>query len=390
MKIASRITHGILVVIAGLVATGARAQAVDPAPKPGKNTVVWKNPQERGVEGRGWSEGLARYYDRLPAKAQAKVNKSVWDFSRESSGMSVDFTTDSPEIRIRYKLLSDKLTHGWGDFSNQQGSGFDLYARAVPGALGPASWRWMGANKPMSVAGEDSLVAGMSPGKKRFRLYLPVYNGVESVEIGVRAGAFFEQETPRKTLPVVFYGTSIMQGGAASRPGLSMSAIIGRKLDVPIVNLGFCGCGRMEPEVAGLIAEIPAAAYVVDCVPNMDASSVKARTGPLVRILRAAHPETPILLVNYHDLPMPAEFASGAVARHKALQASLKNEYDKLAAAGVKNLHYLPGDALIGDDGEGTGDGVHPNALGHFRYAEAYIKALKPILAGSATAGKTE
>lgn len=365
--------------IAAFVAARATAQDLSEA-KAASTTggIVWKKPDDRGVEGRGWTTGLARFYDRLPAKAEGRVPPHVWAFSRESAGMSVDFITDSPEIRVRYRVTSAQLDHGWGDFSNRTGSGVDLYARTEGDSTG---WHWIAANKPLKPAVDETLVRGLAPGKKHFRLYLPSYNGVESLEIGVRSGAFFQEPEARKTLPVVFYGTSIMQGGAASRPGLAMTSIIGRRLDTPVVNLGFCGAGRMEPEVGALIAEISAAAYVIDCVPNMNAGEVRSRTAPLVRQLRTAHPATPILLTNHHDLPTPAAFTPASVAEHRGKQAALREVYDELVREGVPGVHYLPGDTLIGDDGEGTGDGVHPNDLGHMRYAEAYVKALRPLIA---------
>ena len=353
--------------------TATPAKKVEPV-------LAWHNPTNWGVEGRGWTEGLARYYDRLPARAEKTVPRSVWGLSRESAGMSVRFETDAPWIYVRYRLTSSNLTHGWGDVANMNASGVDLYAQAPDPVTGKQVWYWVGGNKPATNNATDRLVNGLAPGKRQYVLNLPVYNGVESIEIGVPPSATFVGVPPRTDLPIVFYGTSIMQGGVASRPGLAISAFVGRRLDRPTINLGFCGSGKMDAPVVDLLAEIKAAAYVIDCAPNMWADTITERTEPLVRRLRQAHPETPILLVEHHDYPSPESLLPGENKNIRERNVALRAAYDRLVKAGVKQLFYLPGRKLIGDDSEGTGDGVHPNALGTFRYVEAYTAALKDIL----------
>jgi hypothetical protein len=108
-------------------------------------------------------------------------------------------------------------------------------------------------------------------------LYLPLYNGVVDVAIGVPEAAVLAAAPVRRELPVVFYGTSITQGGCASRTGTCHVAFLGRWLDRPVINLGFSGNGRMEPEVAELLSEIEAAAYIIDCLPNMNGDLVSER-----------------------------------------------------------------------------------------------------------------
>ncbi len=349
-----------------------------------ENNIAWWDVSNWGVEGRGWTNGLLHFYDRLPAEAEKTVPPAVWQLSRESAGMSARFITDARSIRVRYSLSSKDLNHGWGDMPNMSASGVDLYAKVQDPATGLMRWRWVGGNKPTTQTGEYCLAADLVAGKRLYVLNLPLNNGVDKLEIGVPAGSAFEPVLPRKSLPIVFYGTSIMQGGIASRPGLSIPAIIGRYFDCPILNYGFCGSARMEKEVVDLIAEHDAAAYVIDCEPNMTATDVSQRTEPLIQRLRKDHPVTPILLVEDHDLPSPELFEKGNSSIN-AKQAALRVVYEKLTAAGDKHLHYLPGRDLIGTDSEGTGDGVHPNALGMFRYGEAYKTALLEILGKPST-----
>ena len=122
-------------------------------------------------------------------------------------------------------------------------------------------------------------LAGLAYGQNHFARLMPV-NG----PVGNRK-------------PLVFYGTSITQGGCASRPGMVHTAILGRWLDRPVINLGFSGNGTMDPEMADLMAELDPALYILDCLPNINAAQVAKRVVPFVRTLRKARPETPILLV---------------------------------------------------------------------------------------------
>lgn len=385
----NKLTSLALVALAAFV-TMANAQTGTPAQTNANQTatpakkvepvLAWHNPTNWGVEGRGWTEGLARYYDRLPARAEKTVPRSVWGLSRESAGMSVRFETDAPYIYVRYRLTSTNLTHGWEDCANMTCSGVDLYAQAPDPTTGKQLWSWVGGNKPKANIATERLVNGLAPGKRQYVLNLPVYNGVESFEIGVPPNATFAGVPPRTALPIVFYGTSIMQGGVASRPGLAITAFVGRRMDRPTVNLGFCGSGKMEASVVDLLAEIKAAAYVIDCVPNMWADTITERTEPLVRRLREAHPDTPILLVEHHEYPSPESLLPRETSNIRERNVALRAAYDRLVKAGVKHLFYLPGRDLIGNDSEGTGDGVHPNALGTFRCVEAYTAALKNIL----------
>ena len=136
----------------------------------------------------------------------------------------------------------------------------------------------------------------------------------------------------------------------------------------------------MDPTVVDLLAELDPAVYCIDCLPNMDPAAVRERTAPLVQRLRAARPQTPILLVedrvftNAPFLPERQQF-------HRENHRALREQFDALTAAGVQQLYYLPGDDLLGSDGEGATDGSHPNDLGFMRNAQAYEQVLRPLLA---------
>ena len=356
---------------------GLKTEAGEPRPsrKPGKpepDATAWHDVQGWGLEGRGWSQA-ERFFDRLPAKAKGKVRDAVWDLSRHSAGMCARFETDATAIRARYTLTSSGLAMPHMPATGV--SGLDLYAQDSAGR-----WRWLAAARPdHGPKLEVGLIDGIEPGRRAYMLYLPLYNGVESLEIGVPARAYFKPLPPRSQRPIVFYGTSITHGGCASRPGMAYPAILGRRLDRPTVNLGFSGNGTMDPEVGALLAELDAAVYVIDCLPNMSAAMVAERTEPLVRQLRTARPKVPIVLVEdrtYANAPL----VPGHRQRHAASRAALRTAYDRLQAAGVKGLLYVEGEGLLGTDGEATVDASHPTDLGMLRMADALEPILRPLL----------
>lgn len=337
--------------------------------------VAWHDVREWGVEGRAWGdEERARYFDRFPASAEATLRKKVWDLSRTPTGMLVLFETDASEIWIRYEVQSEDL--GFPHFPASGVSGLDLYARDESGA-----WRWVQATKPRGRVTEMKWVDGLAPGKREYAVYLPLRNPLENLEIGVLEGESFQGLAPRLAGPIVFYGTSINHGVAASRPGMVHTAILGRWFDRPVVNLGFGGNGRMETEVGVFLERLEAAVFVIDCLPNMGPETVRERCGPLVKQLRRAHPDTPIILVE------DRRYANAWIrpeknAFHDQNQAALKEAYEELRDEGVDGLYYIEGDGLFGSDNEGTVDGSHPTDLGYMRQAEVFKPVLEAALEG--------
>lgn len=361
---------------AGIVVGGyahfALAQPAPPATEPSE--LVWTDARTLTLEGRGWTNAKS-YFDRLPASAEGVVRPEVWNLSRQSAGLAVRFVTDATVISARWRLTSPNLA--LPNMAAIGVSGLDLYVRD-----GQSGWRWAGFGAPRAVTNTATLVSGLSPGPREFLLYLPLYNGVMSLELGVASNATLRPAGtwgPGERKPIVFYGTSITQGASASRPGMCHVAMLGRRFNRPTINLGFSGQGRMEPELAALLAELDPAVFVLDCLPNMDAAGVRERVVPFVKTLRAAHPATPIVLVedrvNANAVLLPQR-----AAHHRANHEALRAAYQQLRREGVRHLHYVKGNELLGRDGEGTVDGSHPNELGFARQAEALGRVLRPLL----------
>jgi hypothetical protein len=354
-----------------LAALHAQPAAPKPAAPPAP-PMEWHDVTKWGVEGRAWPEmERQRWFDRFPSAAEGKVTPTVWSLSRDSAGMMVRFQTDATSISAKYVLRTDRLAMPHMPATGV--SGVDLYARDSEG-----KWRWVNVTKPAAKEVNQSFGSGFTPGLREYAAYLPLYNGVESLEIGVPPGAKFEGLAPR-VKPIVFYGTSITHGACASRPGMVHTALIGRHLEMPVVNLGFSGNGKMDAAVGEFLAKIDAAAYVIDCLPNMGPADVRQKCGPLVKQLRAAHPETPIVLVedrrNTNSWITPARYEF-----HTQNHAALRESYDALKKEGVARLYYIPGDALLGDDAEGATDGSHPNDLGFMRQAAVFEPILREAL----------
>jgi hypothetical protein len=366
--ISARSVLGLWLACVAALAAVNKVSAAETAPsqaaaKPDDQTV-WHDCQDLVIEGKGWTDTKA-FYDRLPAKAEGQVPTSVWGLSHHSAGLCVRFTSDARTIQVRW-TLSPNGSLSMPHMPATGVSGVDLYSQDKAGR-----WFFVGNGRP---SGNTNAATFAPPAGQPCRLYLPLYNGVTAVEIGIPKGCTLTKPDPAaaaRRKPIVIYGTSITQGGCASRPGLAFPAIMGRQLDTPVINLGFSGSGRMEPAMGELLAELDPSVYVLDCLWNMSPALVATRVAPFVNTLRVAHPETPILLAEDCNVQSTSPTEKGSL---------LRKVHAQLTAGGVKNLHFLSNEGMLGDDTEGTVDGCHPNDLGMMRQADVFIKALAPLL----------
>lgn len=359
-----------------VAAKPADISKLDPAMAASRATAAeldWHDVTQWGVEGREWTgQERARYFDRLPLAAEKTVTPAVWKLSRDSAGMMVRFKTDASALHVHVKLAKETLALPHMPATGV--SGVDFYARDDSG-----KWRWVMVTKPSTQEMRVEVIKGLATGLREYAAYLPLYNGVDILEIGVPKGAKFEGLAPRQK-PVVFYGTSITHGACASRPGMVHTGILGRRLDRAVVNLGFSGNGRMDAAVGDYLTQIDASVYVIDCLPNMQPADVAAKCAPLVHQLRSVKATTPIILVE--DRRFTNDWITPAKAKfHDSNHAALKAAFDALIAEGIKNLHYIGGDALYGTDSEGATDASHANDLGFMRQADIFEPVLRKALA---------
>jgi lysophospholipase L1-like esterase len=367
--------------------------------------MQWVEATDLDVEGRGFADA-ASPYDRLPARARGRVPDAVWAQAEYSSGLVVRFATDAACLRVRWRLRFDQRVrpapglagfrrchHQWlvDCAVGTHQSGLDLYRRHAGG------WLWVQSLTPVGFPDAEARVTlppAAAGERVDYLLYLPLFNGVDHVRLAVPPGAALAAAPPRpaaRRRPICLYGTSVLHGATALRPGMAMPAIVGRRLDRPVLNLGFCGSALAELEVAQLLAEIDAAVFVVDPVPNMSAEEVSERIGPFVRTLRAAHPQTPIVLGqgNVFD-PAGRDAAVPAWSHYTAQNRALTQAVDGLVREGMRHVHLLDGVNLFGPDGEGTHDGVHPTELGMQHMAERFVLALRPLLGDEAQVAREQ
>lgn len=309
---------------------------------------------------------------RLPQKYKSTVRESVWNLSQNSAGISIRFRTNSPTIVVRCTVMNDaSLPH----MPATGVKGVDLYA------FNGSDWQYVKTGFPRGKVSEYVLLSDGDGVAREYLLNLPLYDGVESLEIGVKPGSEITKAKERLLLekkPVVYYGTSIAQGGCASRPGLAYTNILSRKLDRPFINLGFSGNGTIETSVGEAMAEVDAALYVIDCNPNTKDDVIYERTIALVQMLKERRPGIPILLVEGF-LNESNFFNPGGNQNIGKKNAELRRAFEWLKKKGVPGLSYLAGGGLIGEDHEATVDGIHPNDIGMMRMADALMPAIKKL-----------
>jgi lysophospholipase L1-like esterase len=354
-----------------LVALAPCLAAAQPGDAESPGDVQWHAVTPAVVEGKGWTDTEGDF-DRFPARAKDDVRKAVWDLSRQSAGLSVRFTSNATRIRVRWTVTLDRLALPHMPATGV--SGLDLYANER------GTWYFVGGARPVeSPTNDAAVITGLTPESREFRLYLPLYNGVSRLEVGVPREASFHFTPPSKARPVVVYGTSITQGCCASRPGMSYTAMLGRRLDVPVINLGFSGNGKAEPEVARLLAELDPAVYVLDSLPNMTPQEVVERMPALIDTIRAARPRTPIVLVE-HLLYPNLRFRQAKAADVANANASLRQIYEARRKAGDKRISLVASTELLGADGDGTVDDSHPTELGFARMVDGLVPYLRHAL----------
>lgn len=339
--------------------------------------IRWVNPFDEGAEvhGQGW-ESISHTFVRLPDEAKSKVREPLWNLSRNSAGLSLVFRSNSPEIDIRYQVKGKN--YGMFHMPPTGVSGVDLFAIDIEGEE-----RWCAPNFPLPF--KDTIeykYQGLTynprnSGSYEYHLYLPLYNSVEWLEIGVAQKAeltFCRRSAER---PIVVYGTSIAQGACASRPGMAWTNIVQRRTGHPVVNLGFSGNGRLEPELFKLLNQIDAAMYIIDCVPNLSLKMpIVERAVNGVKLLRKHH-DCPILLVEHSGNPQ--EGTSVAKNHHRELDAELRKAYRQLVDSGVKDIYYLSHEEFSFTVDEMV-EGVHPNDAGMLHNASAILGKVRSIL----------
>ena len=341
----------------------------------------WHNPVEAAypvVQNQGFVQEIGQSFVRLPDRAHGVVSENVWNLSRNSAGLALHFYSNASQIRVRYTVAGG---YSMPHMPATGVSGVDLYRIDSDGA-----WQFCFGNYTFqdTISYTYQLT---TPNRQHglgfeYRLYLPLYNSVKWLEIGVPEAedATFEWIPASTEKPIVLYGTSIAQGACASRPAMAWGNIVQRSLDYPLINLGFSGNGKLAPEVIEFINEINARLYILDCLPNLTTETeeeIMALVMAAVKQIRAKH-ATPILLIEHDGYGQMYTDANQYAIVERTNRACLK-AYEQLQTEGILELYYLSRKEMD-MPADGWVDGTHPTDLGMQQQAAAVEKKVREIL----------
>lgn len=337
--------------------------------------VVWHDALRGGafaLEGLPFRAGPGAPLRRLPAAPDPLAGIPAAGLAAHTAGACIRFRAASPWIAVRATL----------------GDGCDMNHMPRAGSKGLDLYRGVGAASRHAGTAQpnpddrilERLLCRRGPGDRSVETWqanLPLYGGIEALEIGLAPGFVPKPPPCRRLGRVCFYGSSITQGGCASRPGNAYTTMVCRALDAEQVNLGFSGCARGEPEMAELVASLRGlAAFVLDYDHNSPTPEHLAATHePFFRTVRAAHPDLPILVLSRPDIwpDSPADVS----VRRDIVRATVR----RARARGDRRVAFLDGLRLFGraDRDDCTVDRIHPNDLGFRRMADATLAALRRL-----------
>lgn len=292
-------------------------------------------------------------FRRLPETVAEATSAGVLRLHTNTAGGRIRFQTDSPYVAIHAKMSGiGRMPH----FPLTGTAGFDLYA-----AWEGQTERFMGTfAPPLDLQdGYESILRFGSSQMREITVNMPLYSGVDAVYIGLRENAKILPPKPyANQLPIVYYGSSITQGGCASRAGMSYESIISRRLNVDYVNLGFSGNAKGEQTIADYIAGIPMSLFVYDYDYNAPTvEHLQATHEKMFLTVRKAHPDIPIVMMSRPKIYLTDE----EVKRREIVRTTYQNAVNR----GDANVYLLLGSELMADCGnEGAVDGVHPTDFG--------------------------
>lgn len=360
----------------------ALAAAAFSAAKAEEPEKPWRyvDASELRVINKGWDNTL-RPYTRIPAYLQDSVRPDLWERSQCSSGIGVRFATNSSRVGVRYELLWDTHMLHMADTGLK---GTDLYIFE-----GDSVWRHVNTNRPRVNNREEKIcestyVSNLDTTRmNEFMIYFPLYDGVNKLEVKIDSGASIGTGRPELIDPrvkIIAYGTSILQGGCASRTGMAATNILSRELNCEVVNIGISGEGKMDSCMARAMARIPDAdVFLLDPVPNCTEMMCDTLTYGFVKILRDARPDVPIVMVEGPMYPY-SRYDSFFGRYLPAKNAAFRRNYEKLKAENPYGLYYVDSVELDGAEDDGTVDGIHLTDLGFRHYADKLRPVLEQVL----------
>ena len=315
--------------------------------------------------------GLMPDYRRLPREVAEQTSEGVLMLHANTAGGRIRFRTDSQKI----VLLGQYPNIGSGfNLCRAAQSCFDLYADGeYCGVFGTKDWDMPCTSEPVTYWMERSF-----PDKKMrdILIHFPSYNDVSQVAVGLERDAEVLSAEPYRPLaPIVYYGSSITQGGSASHAGNIYQNIICRDTNVDYVNLGFSGNCKAEPVMADYLAGLDMSVFVYDYDHNAPSLEHLEQTHePLFKTIRAKHPNLPVVMVSVSD----DAIGDTIMARRDVILRT----YNNAKAAGDENVYFVDGRRMYDQFGLAlcTVDGCHPNDIGMWCMAQKIGAVLKGVL----------
>ncbi|MBQ9802797.1 MAG: SGNH/GDSL hydrolase family protein [Clostridia bacterium] len=329
--------------------------------------LVWFDAKQAPFRlyGVSYDEG-AGCYVRMPIAVAQTVSQPVAKLCRHTAGGRVRFRTDSPYIAI-HAVMHNGTPMSHIPLTGQ--SGFDLYHR---NAAGKEIYY-------QTFVPPHGMTEGYSSGHRTdgtycdYTINFPLYDGVKELHIALKKGAHLSAPTPYAIeKPVVYYGSSITQGGCASRPGNAYQAIIGRELDADHINLGFSGNAKGELAMAEYIATLDMSVFVLDYDHNTPSEEHLLATHELFfKTVRAKHPDLPVVFVTAPNTKLRGNMNYFGRGRFFTRRNIIRRTYEHARIAGDDNVYFIDGVQLFGGDNWDacTVDGTHPNDCGFVRMA---------------------
>jgi len=317
-------------------------------------------------------------FSRLPESLKDVSRPAVWGLGRNSAGVYVKFASDAGGFSLKWTPTFFKTMQNMAPIGTR---GLALYV------YDKGEWVYVGAPKvgmdPSKRVQEYFLSCDKLEGQMReYLVYMGLYVGFLKFEIGVKPGKTIkpsEFNSPKAEKPVIIYGTSILQGASASHPGLAGTNILSRMLDREVINLGFSGNALLDYDIAELMASYPdPGVYVMDNIPNGSAKLTHEKLAGFIKIIRDAHPTTPIVFVEGPIYP-GARFDTGRERFCVDKNIALHEEYDKFKKAGMKNIYMITSEKMLTDNNIGTIEGTHFTDIGFTQWAECVYPTLRKL-----------
>ena len=338
----------------------------------------WINPKDAGfpvIQNQGFNNDSNSIYTRIPQRIKEEVSKGVWTNGQHSAGLSIHFVCNAPEIKVRYQVTGGlAMPH----MPATGVSGIDMYRVNAEGKQNVCLGKY--AFKDTILYTYPNQFKSKHNKGFEYHIYLPLYNQVKWMEIGVPEDSYFKFIPKSQERPIVVYGTSIAHGACATRPGMAWTNIVQRNLECPLVNLGFSGWGRLEKGVQDFMNEQNAQLYVFDCMPNLVLDSDQEIYDKVInaaRQIRSKH-DAPIIFIDhagysnqYTDTTMKEEYDHANRTQARA--------FSDLKAQGMKDIYYISREDLnLSPDA--WVDHVHPSDLGMQRQADVVLRKIREVL----------